>query len=180
MVVNNNDRTPNFGLPLEVQGHVALQETVEEGFKILDDALQEIKEEAEQPGPPGPQGPPGPTGPFGPQGPKGDTGDTGPQGPIGATGPQGPQGPQGPPGVGTGGGQLHVQYHTLTQADLDNGEIELDFLPVGKVQVAPVNGPVQVENTDFQVGGTTVFWAGFGLATLLEVGHVLALTYTRN
>ena len=177
---NEMNKTKNFHLPLETQGHVALQESVEEGFKILDEVLQDIKEEAEAPGPAGPQGPPGPTGPYGPTGPQGDDGGQGPQGPQGIPGPQGPQGIQGPPGTGAGGGQQYVQYHTLTQDDLDNGEIELDFLPVGKVQVASAHGPTQVEDVDFQIGGTSLLWAGFGLATLLEVGQFLVLTYTRN
>lgn len=32
-------QTPNLGLPLETQGHVALQITVEEGFKKIDAAV---------------------------------------------------------------------------------------------------------------------------------------------
>lgn len=33
------NKTPNLGLPLETHGHVALAETVEEGFKKIDEAF---------------------------------------------------------------------------------------------------------------------------------------------
>ena len=78
------------------------------GLKALIDAVPA--------GPPGPEGPQGPAGPAGPEGPMGATGPEGPQGPQGPQGdpggPPGPEGPQGPPGE-------------VTQADLNNAELNM-------------------------------------------------------
>lgn len=38
------DKTPNLGLPLLVQGHVAMQQSFVEAMNIIDDKLQDLED----------------------------------------------------------------------------------------------------------------------------------------
>lgn len=71
----------------------------------------------------------GETGPEGPEGPAGPTGATG------ATGPAGPTGPQGEQGVP--GGSLAVNVITITTASLDEDDVEVGTVELGRRSIVP-------------------------------------------
>ena len=163
---------------LVVLAIVVTQNTLWNGASSAQQDRQGPVGPAGSPGPQGPAGPMGPQGPAGAAGPQGPAGEIGPQGPAGATGPQGPagetgaigpagpqgpagaagetgpQGPAGPTGPAGATGSQGPTGPTGPAGAPGQSCWDINNNGVGDLGSEDLNGDLQVDYLDCQVGNT--------------------------
>lgn len=79
----------------------------------------------------------------------------------------------------SGDNTVYTEERTLGPADISAQQITLFAVPTAAAEttVTPIGGTEQKYSDDYLVSGQILSWAGRGLASLLDVGDTLVVTY---